>query len=339
MFRNHSAMAKNKGRNAIFNYGICTNTSGKEDGTPCSKCQNKEIQAIRATKEFVCEECGERLIKVPPKPPIPWLKIAIAVLIIAGLATGGYFLFRSCSSSKVQITVVSENETMGAVKGGGKYELNKVITVEATAYDGYRFKSWDDGNTRNSREVLTKENATYTARFEKIKPTDKSPNTPKTITITVRPSDEKMGTVTGGGNFELGKTISIGAIEKEGFKFVSWNDGNKDNPREVITERDETFVANFKKIPVTKPVPTPTQINWRGVATYDGYVKNGQPDGAGGKLTFFRNYQLDLKDVEGTKLDIRVGETIEDTKFENGKLIQGELHRNDGSRRWLPIGR
>ena len=112
---------------------------------------------------------------------------------------------------------------------------------------------------------------------------------------------------------------------------------NKDNKREVITERDETFVAVFKKIPVTKPDSTPTQINWRGVATYDGYVKNGQPDGVGGKLTFFKNYQLDLKDVEGNKLDIKSGETIENTKFENGNLRQGELHRNDGTRKWFNI--
>lgn len=338
-------MAKNKSRNAIVNYGICTNTSGKEDGTPCSKCQNKEIQAIRSTKEFVCEECGEPLMKTKGPKPGPDPKWWIIIALIVGLATGGYFLFRSCSNSKVRITVLSSDETMGTVKGSGKYEFNKLITIEATAYDGYRFKSWDDGNTRNPREVLTKENATYTARFEKIKPTDKSPNTPKTITITVKPSDEKMGTVTGGGAFELGKTISIGAIAKDGFRFVCWDDENKNNPREVITRRDETFVAVFEKIQEAKPDPNPkpspdsklVQINWKGVATYDGYVKNGQPDGVGGKLTFFRNYQLDLKDVEGNKLDIKSGETIENTKFENGNLRQGELHRNDGTRKWFNI--
>lgn len=87
-------MTKTKGRNSVINYGICTNTTGKEDGTPCSKCQKKEIQAIRSTKEFVCEECGERLMKTDPKPPFPtWAKNIIAVVALAGLVTGGFFLF------------------------------------------------------------------------------------------------------------------------------------------------------------------------------------------------------------------------------------------------------
>ena len=77
-----------------MNWGICTNTSGKADGTPCSKCQNKEKQAIRASKDFVCEECGEALTKIPtPKtqPPLG-LIIGIAVVVI-GLIVGGIFAF------------------------------------------------------------------------------------------------------------------------------------------------------------------------------------------------------------------------------------------------------
>ena len=75
-------------------YGICTNTGGKKDGTPCSKCQNKEIQAVRASKEFVCEECGEPLTKVdPPKPKIPkWFYVILALVVIGG-GIGAYFGF------------------------------------------------------------------------------------------------------------------------------------------------------------------------------------------------------------------------------------------------------
>ena len=48
-------------------------------------------------------------------------------------------------------------------------------------------------------------------------------------------------------------------------------------------------------------------------------------------------YSIDLKDDRGTKLDVHPGETIENTKFENGKLRQGELHRKDGTRKWFNI--
>lgn len=86
-----------------------------------------------------------------------------------------------------------------------------------------------------------------------------------------------------------------------------------------------------------KPAQTSNTSNWNGVATYSGPMQGGQPHGIGGKLTFKSNYSLDLKDGKGTKLDINAGETIENTKFENGKLRQGELHRKDGTRKWFNI--
>lgn len=91
----------------------------------------------------------------------------------------------------------------------------------------------------------------------------------------------------------------------------------------------------------TKPAqpsqPSSGSSNWNGVASYNGPMQGGQPNGVGGKLTFKSGYQLDLKDGNGTKLQINAGETIENTKFENGKLRQGELHRNDGTRKWFSI--
>jgi len=267
-------MAKNKSRNAIVNYGICTNTSGKEDGTPCSKCQNKEIQAIRSTKEFVCEECGEPLMKTKGPKPGPDPKWWIIIALIVGLATGGYFLFRSCSNSKVRITVLSSDETMGTVKGSGKYEFNKLITIEANANEGYRFVSWDDSNTKNPREILTKEDRTYTALFEP------APALPASVTINVVSSDESMGIVRGGGTFGSGDTIKIEAEAKDGYRFMSWNDGNRDRTREIVATNDITYTAQFSpEPPPTAPLVTITVKSFdetmgtvRGGGTYDSMI-------------------------------------------------------------------
>ncbi len=89
--------------------------------------------------------------------------------------------------------------------------------------------------------------------------------------------------------------------------------------------------------PAQTSQPSSGTSNWNGVASYSGPMKGGQPNGIGGKLTFKSGYQLDLKDGKGTKLQINAGETIENTKFENGKLRQGELHRKDGTRKWFNI--
>lgn len=74
-----------------------------------------------------------------------------------------------------------------------------------------------------------------------------------------------------------------------------------------------------------------------GYAIYDGPKKNGKPHGIGGKLTFKAKHSIDLKKMPAEYLEIQAGEYIENTKFENGRLKQGELHRKDGSRKWIHI--
>ena len=221
--------------------GICKNFEN------CILADNQEIQEVDSS-EFRCTECGKPLFEPDSKPPkhFPkWAKILIAIIAFVGLVT---VLFRSCDS-KVRITVVSSDETMGSVKGGGKFERMKVITIEATAYKGYRFKSWDDGNPKNPREVLTKEDITYTAHFEQA---------PKQVTIKVETSDETMGTVIGSGTYNFGDAVFIDAIANEGYEFVSWKDGNTEKSRKIITTKDETFIAIFETTMPPAPLVTIT---------------------------------------------------------------------------------
>ena len=66
------------------------------------------------------------------------------------------------------IEVVSANETMGTVTGGGVFEEGSEITISATPNAGYRFVRWNDNNTDNPRTIVCEGNATYTAYFELI---------------------------------------------------------------------------------------------------------------------------------------------------------------------------
>lgn len=72
-----------------------------------------------------------------------------------------------------------------------------------------------------------------------------------------------------------------------------------------------------------------------GWGSYSGPMQGGKPHGVGGTIKVKSNYSIDLKDGRGTKLDVHPGETIENTKFENGRLRAGELHRADGTRKWF----
>lgn len=67
-------------------------------------------------------------------------------------------------------------------------------------------------------------------------------------TITVNANDPAMGTVTGGGVYEVNTTATLTATPAEGHVFVSWSDGNVENPRQIVVTGDATYTATFEKI-------------------------------------------------------------------------------------------
>jgi hypothetical protein len=64
-------------------------------------------------------------------------------------------------------------------------------------------------------------------------------------TITVNVNDPEMGSVTGGGKYDVNTEISLVATPNSGYVFVQWNDGNTDNPRKVVVTQDATYTATF----------------------------------------------------------------------------------------------
>lgn len=64
------------------------------------------------------------------------------------------------------ITVVSADDTMGTVSGGGKYSAGAAATITATAKDGYEFVKWNDGDTNASRTITVNADKTYVASFK-----------------------------------------------------------------------------------------------------------------------------------------------------------------------------
>jgi len=102
-----------------YEYGVCINRD--IEGKPCPKCASKEVQKIRKSQDFICDECKEPLRRVPPpKPKPPWgiiIGIIVAAIIVCGF--GAYMLFfKDCNgngkvSDSVTKTVhpVAESDT------------------------------------------------------------------------------------------------------------------------------------------------------------------------------------------------------------------------------------
>ncbi|MBR5983236.1 MAG: leucine-rich repeat domain-containing protein [Bacteroidales bacterium] len=66
--------------------------------------------------------------------------------------------------------------------------------------------------------------------------------------IEVETDDANMGDVTGAGSFTCDTEVVLVATPNDGYRFVSWNDGNEDNPRTIVVAGDSTFTASFRAI-------------------------------------------------------------------------------------------
>lgn len=132
----------------------------------------------------------------------------------------------------------------GSVSGTGTYNVGSIATLTATPATGYRFVKWSDGNTSATRTVTVTQddisanvtNLSYTAVFEKL-------------TYAITASAGAGGTVSGGGTFEHGATVTIKATPDIGYRFVKWaEDGNTNASRTVTVSGNATYTAVFEAI-------------------------------------------------------------------------------------------
>ncbi|MBR0176244.1 MAG: choice-of-anchor J domain-containing protein [Bacteroidales bacterium] len=134
------------------------------------------------------------------------------------------------------IEVTSANPEMGNAYGGGTFVAGETAVISAQAFEGYEFVRWNDGNTENPRTITVTGNASYQASFRS--------NSVVTYNLTLI-CNTSEGTVSGGGIYVAGTTVSIQAFPKEGYVFNTWSDGSTSNPREVTINGDQTLVAFF----------------------------------------------------------------------------------------------
>lgn len=68
-------------------------------------------------------------------------------------------------------------------------------------------------------------------------------------TVTTNVNDKTMGTVTGAGEYEEGKTATLTANANAGYRFVNWSNGSTDNPLKITVTENVELTANFEAIP------------------------------------------------------------------------------------------
>lgn len=137
------------------------------------------------------------------------------------------------------VSVVPSDIVRGMVESTGtRFIYGTPCTVTATAYTGYTFAGWSNGVTANPYTFAVISDVELTALFVE--------EGEEVYTVTVESADPTMGTVSGGGQALNGGTVTITAIPNEGYRFLTWNDGNTENPRTVTVMGNITYTAYFE---------------------------------------------------------------------------------------------
>lgn len=150
------------------------------------------------------------------------------------------------------VAVRSNLDGAGTVTGAGVYKYGTNVTIKATANTGYKFLYWQKGDAVESFNTnaqftytVQAENVQFTAVYEKLK------------TITVARSNDAAGTVTGGGSFQKGNTVTLTATANKYYEFLYWKKGDSDAPFSTdatctytVEDDDVAFTAVYKCPPV-----------------------------------------------------------------------------------------
>lgn len=133
-----------------------------------------------------------------------------------------------------QVSVLSDDGTMGSVAGSGTYAYRSAATITASPATGYTFVRWSDDNIDPVHTVYITSDTTFIAYFEPIR-----------YTITVQTSDPALGVVSGGGIYAMNDSATLTATPLDFNQFLQWDDGNTDNPRTIRVTSNRTYVALF----------------------------------------------------------------------------------------------
>lgn len=135
------------------------------------------------------------------------------------------------------VTVLVDNPATGIVTGGGVYENGTSVTITAYPVDGYHFDHWSTGCTENPYTLTVTSDTTITAFFEE--------DLPESYTVTVLVDNPGTGSVTGGGVYEEGTSVTITAYPADGYRFDHWSTGSTDNPYTLTVVTDTTIIGYF----------------------------------------------------------------------------------------------
>lgn len=325
----------------------------------CDNANKKVVFEIPEGEKLECPHCHKTMLVEVKGNSLNWKMIlSIVVVVIGGIGGVAYFLTSSKGPS-IESLILNKSSIQLQVDDT---DTLTITNIDIPAKD-LIWKSTNESIATVNNGVVTMVGegnasitvylqydpsiaATCTYTVEKRAPHVESSINVETMTFVETEEDMLL-------NPTEEKQLNIECVPQNADEMIIWKSSDEKiatvSPTGMVTaitigkttitaetNRSHTKTSIEVKVEMTPNSNDPTFINL-GYATYEGPQKNGKPHGIGGKLTFKTKHTIDLKKVPAAYLDVQPGEYMENVKFDNGRLIQGELHRKDGTRKWIHI--
>ena len=122
--------------------------------------------------------------------------------------------------------------------------LKNLIDQVEIEFDGVYDIAEDTENGKFYRKVARK--MTVAAGGENGSEENEGENTTRQFTLTVQSANTDQGSVTGGGTYDEGSSVTLTATPNSGYLFEKWSDGNTSATRTLTVTEDLTLTASFK---------------------------------------------------------------------------------------------
>ena len=154
-----------------------------------------------------------------------------------------------CTDINYSLALSANPAAGGTVTGGGSYASGTSVTAVANANSGYEFVNW----TENGSHVSSSTSYSFTIAANRTLVANFRQQT-QNVSLALSANPAAGGTVSGGGSFAPGTSVTAVANANSGYEFVNWTE----NGSHVSSSASYSFtisdkrnlVANFNPIPV-----------------------------------------------------------------------------------------
>ena len=158
------------------------------------------------------------------------------------------------SVGPLQWVMINASGRNGSVAGHGYHRIGDTVTLVAIPHEHFHFVQWENGDTNRVRQFVATNRSgelAYIAQFD-----------PDAFMVNVVPNDS-LYSVNGTGVYyvdyysENFPTATLTVVPTYGNMFLSWTDGNTDNPRQLLIDRDtllQPIVVPIDSIYLRQPV-------------------------------------------------------------------------------------